>query len=78
MKENNWFDPFHIQSQLSEEELRIQKNVNDFCNKELRPSVVEMNRRNEFNIDFYSKFGSLGILGQIQHGLRQCIYSYFA
>jgi len=64
MKQNNWFDPFHIQSHLSEEELGIQKNVRQFCEKELRPSVVEMNRKNQFNINLYPEFGSLGVLGQ--------------
>ena len=64
MKQNNWFDPFHIQSQLSEEEIIIQKNVREFCEKELRPSVIEMNRKNQFNTDLYPKFGSLGVLGQ--------------
>ena len=46
MKENNWFDPFYIQSHLSEEESNIQKNVRDFCNNELKPTVVERNRKN--------------------------------
>ena len=64
MKQNNWFDPFHIQSQLSEEELRIQNNVREFCDNELRPTVVKMNRSHEFNIDLYTQFGSLGVLGQ--------------
>ena len=64
MKENNWFDPFHLQSQLSEDESRIQQNVRDFCNKELRPSVVEMNKKHQFNLDLYPKLGSLGVLGQ--------------
>ena len=40
MKQNNWFDPFYIQENLTEEETQIQKNVRDFCNKELRPNVV--------------------------------------
>ena len=64
MKENNWFDPFYIQSQLNEEESNIQKNVRDFCNTELKPSVVERNRKNEFDQSLYVKFGSLGVLGQ--------------
>ena len=64
MKQNNWFDPFYIQSHLSEEELRIQKNVRDFCEKELKPWVVEMNRKNQFNTSLYEMFGSLGVLGQ--------------
>ena len=52
MKENNWFDPFYIQSHLSEEESNIQKNVRDFCNNELKPTVVERNRKNEFDQSF--------------------------
>ena len=64
MKQNNWFDPFHIQSHLSEEELRIQKNVKEFCEKELKPSVVKMNREHMFDVNLYPKFGSLGVLGQ--------------
>ena len=64
MKENNWFDPFYIQSHLSEEESNIQKNVSNFCNNELKTNVVERNRKNEFDKDLYPKFGSLGVLGQ--------------
>ena len=51
MKENNWFDPFYIQSHLSEEESNIQKNVRNFCNTELKPIVVERDRANEFDHD---------------------------
>ena len=64
MKQNNWFDPFFIKSHLTEEEINIKKNVNDFCNKELRPNVVEMNRKHQFNKNLYLKFGKLGVLGQ--------------
>ena len=64
MKENNWFDPFYIQIHLSEEESNIQKNVRNFCDNELKPTVVERNRKNEFDQDLYPKFGSLGVLGQ--------------
>ena len=64
MKENNWLDPFFIQSHLSEEESNIQINVRNFCDNELKPSVVVRNRKNEFDQDLYPKFGSLGVLGQ--------------
>ena len=40
MKENNWFDPFYIQSHLSEEESNIQKNVSNFCNNELKNNCL--------------------------------------
>ena len=49
MKQNNWFDPFYIQENLTEEETQIQKNVRDFCNKELRPNVVSNNLKNSFD-----------------------------
>ena len=64
MKQNNWFDPFYVQSHLSEEEIKIQKNVSNFCNKELRPSVIEMNKNHYFDKNLYTKFGALGVLGQ--------------
>ena len=64
MKQNNWFDPFYIQSHLSEDEAKIQKSVREFCDKELRPSVIEKNRKHEFNLDLYPMFGQLGVLGQ--------------
>ena len=43
MKQNNWFDPFYIQSHLTEEEVKIQNNIREFCNKELRAKVVIKN-----------------------------------
>ncbi len=64
MKQNNWYDPFYIQDHLSEEELKIQNNVRNFCNKELRPEIISKNRNNEFDIELYPKLGNLGVLGQ--------------
>ena len=64
MKQNNWFDPFYIQSHLTEEEINIQNNVRDFCNNELKPKVVDNNIRHHFDLDLYPKLGSLGVLGQ--------------
>ena len=43
---------------------QIQKNVRDFCNKELRPNVVSNNLKNSFDKGLYKLFGSLGLLGQ--------------
>ena len=69
MKENNWFDPFYIQTHLSEEESNIQKNVRDFCNNELKPTVVERNRKNEFEY----KMGQTNYF--LSYNIRQ--YHYF-
>ena len=36
MIKNSWFDPFYILDQLKQEEITVQKNVRDFCKKELQ------------------------------------------
>ena len=63
MKQNNWFDPFFILESLSEEEKLIQKNVKDFSNNVLRPTVVSENRNHNFDRGLYKEFGNLGFLG---------------
>ena len=63
MKQNNWFDPFYVQDNLTEEDKLIQKNVRNFCNKVLKPSVVKNNINHYFNRDLYKDFGKLGLLG---------------
>jgi glutaryl-CoA dehydrogenase len=64
MKQNDWFDPFYISENLSEEELQIQKNIREFCNKELKPNVVSNNINKSFDKKLYELFGSIGVLGQ--------------
>ena len=63
MKQNNWFDPFFILENLSPEEKLIQKNVKDFSNSVLRPTVVAHNRNHKFDKNLYKEFGQLGLLG---------------
>ena len=63
MKENSWFDPFFIKDNLSEEDKLIQNNVNNFCNKILRPQVVKNNINHYFDKEIYKEFGKLGLLG---------------
>ncbi len=63
MKQNNWFDPFFIFENLSEEDLHIQKNVKDFSESILKPNVVKHNRNHYFDRELYKEFGKLGLLG---------------
>ena len=63
MKQNNWFDPFFILENLWNEEKLIQKNVKDFSDRVLRPTVVTHNRYHKFDRDLYKEFGQLGLLG---------------
>jgi len=64
MKQNDWFDPFYILENLNEEELQIQNNIREFCNKELKPNVVNNNIKQSFDKKLYELFGSIGVLGQ--------------
>ena len=63
MKQNNWFDPFFVLENLSNEEKLIQKNVKDFSDSFLRPTVVAHNRDHKFDRDLYKEFGQRGLLG---------------
>ena len=63
MKQNNWFDPFFIFENLSEEDQEIQKNVKNFSESILKPSVVNHNRNHYFDRELYKEFGKLGLLG---------------
>ena len=83
MSQNSWFDPFYIENNLSEAELAIQKNVRDFCEKELLTRVVEENRNNLFDRNLYESFGSLGVLGSTINeyggaGINQVAYGITA
>ena len=53
MIKNNWFDPFFVQENLSEEDKLIQKNVRSFSDNVLRPKVVENNRNHHFERELY-------------------------
>ena len=63
MSENSWFDPFYLKDHLTNDELEIQKNVREFCKKELLPNVVKNNKNHYFDKNTYKSFGSLGLLG---------------
>tara|TARA_Y100000590_G_scaffold272990_1_gene306506 strand:- start:761 stop:1927 length:1167 start_codon:yes stop_codon:yes gene_type:complete len=63
MSKNSWFDPFYVNDHLNIDELEIQKNVREFCKKELLPNVINNNINHKFDKNLYKLFGSLGILG---------------
>jgi len=63
MSQNSWFDPFYLTDHLNDEELLIQKNVREFCKKELQPIVIQNNRNHFFDKNLYKSFGSMGVLG---------------
>ena len=50
-------------SQLSEEEISIQKSARDYCQSELMPRILDANRNEIFDKDIYKEMGSIGFLG---------------
>jgi glutaryl-CoA dehydrogenase len=55
-------------SQLSEEEISIQKSARDYCQSELMPRILDANRNEIFDRDIYKEMGSIGFLGAPIHG----------
>ncbi|MDO5769257.1 MAG: acyl-CoA dehydrogenase [Psychrobacter sp.] len=58
-----WQDPFLLRSQLTEEELMVQRSTHDFCQKELMPGIKEANRHESFDRNIMRQMGELGLLG---------------
>tara|TARA_B110000046_G_scaffold177526_1_gene204424 strand:+ start:828 stop:1985 length:1158 start_codon:yes stop_codon:yes gene_type:complete len=50
-------------SQLSQEEISIQKSARDYCQSELMPRILDANRNEIFDRDIYKEMGSIGFLG---------------
>ena len=50
-------------SQLSEEEISIQKSARDYCQSELMPRILDANRNETFDREIYKEMGSIGFLG---------------
>ena len=50
-------------SQLSEEEISIQKSARDYCQSELMPRILDANINETFDREIYKEMGSIGFLG---------------
>jgi len=60
----NWDDPLLLRQQLTDEEAAVWDMANDFCQSELQPRIVQMNRHEDTaDHDFMKKLGSVGLLG---------------
>lgn len=55
----------HMQIQLSEEHLMIQKAARDFAQNELLPGVIERDEKQQFPAEQIKKLGELGFMGMM-------------
>lgn len=59
----NWEDPFSLETQLTEEERMIRDAAHDYCQGQLKPRVLEANRKEIFHTEIMQELGELGLLG---------------
>ncbi len=52
-----------FESQLTDEELIIQKSANNYCQSKLMPRILEANRNEVFDKSIYKEMGEMGFLG---------------
>ena len=61
----HWEDPFIFEEQLTEEERLIRDSTREFCQDKLASSILEANRREEFDREILNEMGSMGMLGSV-------------
>jgi glutaryl-CoA dehydrogenase len=59
----NWEDPFHLSSQLTEDERQVQDAARAYCQNRLLPRVTEAFRHEKTDIAIFREMGELGLLG---------------
>jgi len=64
----DWEDPFHLRSQLTDEERMIKDAAHDFCQARLQPRVIEASRKEHFDVDIMKEMGEQGFLGPTLKG----------
>lgn len=63
-----WQDPLHFEDLLSDDERQIRDATEAWCQDRLMPLVLEANRHERFDPEFYKEFGALGLLGSTIQG----------
>ncbi|MEZ5856535.1 MAG: acyl-CoA dehydrogenase [Hyphomicrobiaceae bacterium] len=59
----SWEDPFHLESQLDEEERAIRDTARDYAQERLAPRVVESYLNEATDPEIFREMGQLGLLG---------------
>ena len=59
----DWQDPFHLQSQLSEEERMIAESARNFASEKLQPRVIDAYETETADPAIFQEMGEMGLLG---------------
>lgn len=64
----NWQDPFHLDSQLTDEERMVRDAARGFAQDRLLPGVIEAYRHEQFDAELMHEMGAQGFLGSTIKG----------
>ena len=59
----DWTDPLNLNDNLSEDEIMVRDNAQNYCQDQLMPRVLDANRNENFDRNIMREMGELGLLG---------------
>lgn len=74
----DWADPFHLDTQLTEDERAIRDAAHAYCQDKLFPRVLQAFRHESFDREIVSEMGEMGFLGATLSGHGCADVSYVA
>ena len=64
----DWEDPFHLNDQLTEEEILVKDTAANYASNELAPRVIDSFRKEQTHREIFNEMGELGLLGSTIEG----------
>ena len=64
----DWEDPFHLNDQLTEEEILVKDTAATYASNKLAPRVIDSFRKEQTHREIFNEMGELGLLGSTIEG----------
>ena len=64
----DWEDPFHLNDQLTEEEILVKDTAASYASNKLAPRVIDSFRKEQTHREIFNEMGELGLLGSTIEG----------
>ena len=64
----DWEDPFHLNDQLTEEEILVKDTAASYASNKLVPRVIDSFRKEQTHREIFNEMGELGLLGSTIEG----------
>ena len=72
----DWEDPFHLNDQLTEEEILVKDTAASYASNKLAPRVIDSFRKEQTHREIFNEMGELGLLGSTIEGYGCPAVSY--